>query len=206
MNKIKNIFKRLFIKVGLIEDNTKSTIYTKVLLQNESYVIGDYTYGLPRVLYNNDKTNLYIGKFCSLAQGITIFLGGNHRSDWISTYPFSEIKDFHILSKNIDGHPSTNGNVVIENDVWIGRDTMIMSGVKISNGAIIAARSIVTKNVGPYEIWGGNPAKLIRKRFDEETIDYLLDLSWWNWEIDKIKDNTTLLCSSNIIKLKNDNQ
>ncbi|MBN8696776.1 MAG: CatB-related O-acetyltransferase [Bacteroidetes bacterium] len=175
-----------------------SSIFTKDLISGENFQIGEYTYGKPIVLYQESGASLIIGKFCSFAENTTIFLGGNHRTDWVSTYPFREIFTQESSLNTISGHPSTNGDVIIKNDVWIGRNATILSGVKIENGAVIGAGSLVTKDIGPYEIWGGNPAKLIRKRFDEETIKALLDIKWWDWEYNKIISHAPSLCNNNI--------
>jgi acetyltransferase-like isoleucine patch superfamily enzyme len=183
----------------------QESIYTKDLLCGEKIKIGMYSYGKPIVLYQDSGASLIIGKFCSIADNVTILLGGNHRTDWISTYPFKEIFQDNLLLKNIEGHPSTNGNVVIGNDVWIGRNVLILSGVEIADGAVIAAGSVVTKNVGAYEIWGGNPAKHIRKRFSEDVIKQLQEIAWWNWELDKIHQNASILCSNNVAEFTEKN-
>lgn len=176
---------------------TKETplFFTKDIYAHKKYSIGDYTYGKPTVLFENDTANLIIGKYCSIANGVKIFLGGNHRTDWISTYPFNVLNKNFSKAKNIKGHPATKGSVIIGNDVWIGNDVTIMSGISIGDGAIVAARAVVTKNIKPYEIWAGNPAKLIRKRFSEKQIEKMLELQWWNWSEEEINNNVDLLCS-----------
>jgi chloramphenicol O-acetyltransferase type B len=110
--------------------------------------------------------------------GATVLPGGNHRSDWVTTYPSNVL---HRGARHIEGHPATNGEVTIGNDVWLGGDCKIMSGVTIGDGAIVAANALVVKDVPAYGIVGGNPAKLIRKRFDEAQIAALLESAWWNW-------------------------
>lgn len=147
---------------------------------SSNILVGDFTYGIPLVLMDKDnkETSLSIGKFCSIAHGVSIYLGGNHRSDWNTTYPFNM---FISNYKNISGHPSTNGNVTIGNDVWICSDAKIMSGVTIGNGCIIGANSLVTKDIPPYSIVGGVPTKLIRKRFDDSIIEQLEEMKWWDW-------------------------
>lgn len=162
--------------------------FTKNELIGPNITIGEFTYGLPKILFNNPETKLIIGKFCSISTGVEIFLGGNHRIDWVSTYPFNAVGGEFEGFSAISGHPASKGDVEIGNDVWIGRDVTILSGVKIGNGAILGASSVITKNVGNYEVWAGNPAKFIRKRFDDETIDKLQNLQWWDWPLKKIKD------------------
>jgi len=118
-----------------------------------------------------EEEGLIIGKYCSIAANVTIMLGGNHRYDWITTYPFSVIWPAYSYIK---GHPKSKGFVVIGNDVWIGRNAMIMSGVHIGDGAVVGAGSIITKDVPPYAIVAGNPAKVVRYRFNEDQIERLL--------------------------------
>lgn len=175
-------------------DNTEKSIFTKDLLVSKNFSIGEYTYGHPTILFENENTRLKIGKFCSIAGNVTIFLGGNHRIDWISTYPMDLINP----NKKHIGHPATNGDVNIGNDVWIGLNATIMSGITIGNGAVIAANAVVTKDIGHYEIWGGNPAKLIRKRFDESIINELNNVEWWNWSIEDIREKSEIISSSNL--------
>jgi acetyltransferase-like isoleucine patch superfamily enzyme len=175
-----------------------SLFYTKDIFKDSKFEIGDYTYGRPTVLFDSQEANLIIGKFCSIADGVTIFLGGNHRTDWITTYPFNVLSTYFPEGKGIKGHPATKGDVTIGNDVWIGLNVTIMSGVSIGDGAVIAACSVVSKNIGDYEIWGGNPSRLLKKRFDDHTIKELQDLKWWNWEISIIRQNLPNLCSDNL--------
>lgn len=170
-------------------------LYTKDYFKDRKFSIGEYTYGNPTVLFENDSATLSIGKFCSISSDVTIFLGGNHRYDWNTTYPFNAFKEEFPFAKEIKGHPSTNGDVTIGNDVWIGQGVTIMSGITIGNGAILATNSVVTKAVGPYEIWGGNPCKLIRKRFDDEKIESLEKIKWWEKDLSFIEKNIELLCS-----------
>lgn len=159
--------------------------------------VGKYTYGYPKTSFG-ENAQLIIGNFCSIAQGVLVFLGGNHRSDWVTTYPFGHINTGVFNVSNIIGHPTTKGNVIIGNDVWIGYNATIMSGVVIGDGAIIACNSHVVKNVQPYSVVGGNPAKFIKYRFTEEQIKRLLEIKWWFWEDDKIKRYVPLLCNDNI--------
>jgi acetyltransferase-like isoleucine patch superfamily enzyme len=122
-------------------------------------------------------------------------LGGEHRSDWLTTYPFTALC---AQANCFSGHPKTKGDVLIGNDVWIGNSALILSGVKIGDGAVIGARSVITKDVAPYSIFAGNPAKFYRFRFDEEKIAELLKISWWEWPFEKIMQAWPLLLSNKI--------
>lgn len=200
VNLIKHRLKKFVIFIGLYKEKEK--IFTKDIFRSKKYIIGEYTYGEPNVYFDNEA-NLFIGKFCSLSQNIKIFLGGNHRMDWITTYPFNALNEEFPEARKIIGHPSTKGDVIIGNDVWIGYGVFILSGVTIGNGAVIGANSVVSKNIGAYEVWAGNPAKFIKKRFDDVTINNFENIQWWNWDIDKIIKNVEILCSTNTNLLKN---
>jgi acetyltransferase-like isoleucine patch superfamily enzyme len=169
--------------------------------------VGSNTYGhndIKIIGGHNVGTKLIIGKFCSIAEGVVVFLGANHRVDWFSTYPFGHIHDTVFPKvKKTHGHPATKGDVTIGNDVWIATNAVIMSGVTIGDGAVIGAYSIVTKDVSPYTIVAGNPAKQIRKRFSDEVINKLLELKWWDMEENKINEISDILCSNDIKKLNN---
>jgi len=156
------------------------------------YEIGDWTYGKPAVYQWGGETRLTVGKFCSFAEGVKILLGGEHRTDWISTYPFVYLFD---AARGVQGHPATKGDVTIGNDVWIGSHAMILSGVTIGDGAVVGAGSLVCKDVAPYAIVAGNPARQLRLRFSEAAIQSLLRLAWWDWPISKIEGALPLILS-----------
>jgi acetyltransferase-like isoleucine patch superfamily enzyme len=159
---------------------------------------GIYTYGRPTILWENTNAKLVIGNFCSIASGVTVYLGGNHRTDWVTTYPFGHVNQHIFNNFNGIGHPSSKGDVIIGNDVWISDNVTIMSGVNIGDGAIIANNSHVVNDVEPYSLVGGNPAKLIKYRFTPQQIENLLKIKWWYWDNNKINKFTPLLCNSNI--------
>ena len=160
---------------------------------------GDYSYGEVKIACQyNHGTHVECGKFCSIASHIVVYLGGNHRTDYVTTYPFGHIHKNIFNKFNGEGHPITKGNVIIGNDVWIGNSVTIMSGVKIGDGAVIACNSHIVKDVEPYTIAGGNPGQAIKKRFSDEQIKKLLKIKWWDWDVQKINDNTPLLCNDNI--------
>lgn len=180
--------------------------YTKDVLKGENYEIGEYTYGIPTVFagFLHPEVNLKIGKFCSIAQGVTIYLGGNHRTNLVTVYPFGAFPDDWPRAKQLkyeDVGPVSRGDVVIGNDVWIGHRASILSGVTIGDGAVIGAESVVASDVEPYSIVAGNPAHLIRKRFNEETIRKLIQIRWWDWPIEKIEANLNVLCSNNLSEM-----
>ena len=162
--------------------------------------IGKYTYHKYNINIKWDLSgkDLIIGNFCSIADNVTIYLGGNHRSDWVTTYPFGHIHQYVFDNFDGAGTPITNGDVKIGNDVWISANVTIMSGITIGDGAIIANNSHIVKDVEPYSIVGGNPAKLIRYRFTKEQIEKLLEIKWWYWDDEKINHYLPLLCNENI--------
>ncbi|GAX91984.1 CatB-related O-acetyltransferase [Effusibacillus lacus] len=170
-------------------------IFTNQISHYSIYEVGDWTYGTPQIYSYGDGTTLRIGKFCSMADGVILMLGGEHRSDWVTTYPFNPI---FPEADQYKGHPKTKGDINIGHDVWIGKDALILSGVTIGNGAVIGARSVVTRNVPPYAIVGGNPAKIIRFRFPQDVIDELQKIAWWNWNLEQIREAWPLLLSGNV--------
>lgn len=167
--------------------------------KGESKIIltGRHTYGVENIttLAWGEGAHLFIGGFCSIGADQTVFLGGNHRTDWATTYPFGHIFNDVFPSGGVNGggHPVTKGHVIIENDVWIGSGCTIMSGIRIGSGSVIAAKSVVVKDVEPYTIVGGNPAKPLKKRFPDDIVESLLQIKWWDKEDEQINKIVPLL-------------
>lgn len=162
---------------------------------NSTVTVGRFTYGhnQMRVRQWGEGASLTIGAFCSIAKGLTVVLGGNHRVDWATTFPFGHVFHKELGDTKIEGHPDTQGDITIGNDVWIGQNVTIMSGVEIGSGAVIAANATVVKNIAPYEIWGGNPAKKLKDRFEPDVAAALLDLAWWNLPVETVRTLAPLL-------------
>ncbi len=196
-NYLESILKRFSYVGRLLFQKFGKELYPKYGFMNENpgyagFSIGNFSYGAPTIIGWEKQTTLRIGNFCSISKGVIILLGGEHRIDWITTYPFSDLfKEF----RHLVGHPATKGHVVIGNDVWIGLNALILSGVQIGDGAVIGASSVVTRDVPPYAVVAGNPARVIKMRFSQEKIDKLLRIKWWNWSFEKIMENMPLLLS-----------
>ena len=174
------------------------------LISTDSRVsVGRYTYGNPQFMLWDQSERIQVGSFCSIASEVVIFGGGEHRTDWITTFPLRIAFDDPLAGK--DGHPDSKGFTKIGNDVWIGFRALVLSGVNIGDGAVIAAGAVVASDVPPYAIVVGNPAKVIRYRFTNAEIKYLLAIRWWDWDIEKIEKNIQNLCSTEIEKfIKNE--
>ena len=159
--------------------------------------VGKHTYGLPMIdAYKGSEHRVFIGSYCSIAKNVVMVTGGIHPLDWVSTYPFRA--QWNLSGAFEDGMPTSNGDIVIGSDVWIGTDVMIMSGVTIGHGAVIAARSVVTRDIPPYSLAGGVPAKVIRTRFDADTIARLLEIKWWEWDEGRVRSSIPLLSGADI--------
>ena len=188
--------------------------FIKNTVSNPKIIIGDYTYyDDPEDSENFERNVLYhypfsedkliIGKFCALARGVKFIMNGaNHKISGFSTYPFQIFGNgWEKVTPQLQELPF-KGDTVVGNDVWIGYESVIMPGIKIGDGAIIAAKSVVVSDVPPYTIVGGNPAKAIRKRFNDDIIKTLLEIAWWNWDIEKISQNLEKIVAADIDTLK----
>ncbi|MCK9220703.1 MAG: CatB-related O-acetyltransferase [Bacteroidales bacterium] len=194
----------------------KETVYLKSTITKPNIIVGEYTmyndfekdptqFENNNVLYHYpiNKDKLIIGKFCSIACGAKfMFTSGNHKMSSLSTYPFPLFfEEWNLDKNNVTEAWENEGDIIIGNDVWIGYEAVIMQGVKIGDGAIIGTRAVVTKDVPPYTIVGGIPAKEIKKRYSEETIKKFIQIQWWNWDEIKIKSNLQNIMNGDIDKL-----
>ena len=152
-------------------------------------------------IIRGDMSDVYIGKYTSIAQGVIVDCGFHHKIDAVSLFPFTAIYDEY---KSLGGHPVSKGDIHIGSDCWIGEGSLIMGGVSIGDGAVIGARSVVTKSVSPYSIVAGSPARHIRWRFSLEEISKLLEIKWWDWEEEKVKKFIPYLISNNINEFFNE--
>ncbi|MGL5655506.1 MAG: Vat family streptogramin A O-acetyltransferase [Fusobacteriaceae bacterium] len=192
----------------------KSVCFIKNIIKNPNIIIGDYTYysdinGAENFekqvthLYDFIGDKLIIGKFCAIAQGVEFIMNGaNHQLNSITSYPFFIMGTGWEKVVPKQGSLPFKGDTIVGNDVWIGQNSTIMPGVEIGDGAIIATNSTVVKNVPPYHVVGGNPAKILKRRFDGDLIEHLLEIKWWNWDSEKIFKNLEILCSSNLELIK----
>lgn len=195
-------------------DGYDKLVFLKNIIKSSNIIVGDYTYFDDRrygadhfeeynVLYNYNpsKVKLVIGKFCAIAAETKFIMTGDHKLDAVSTYPFPIFKNgwehaFETLDLPI------KGDIVVGHDVWFGYNCLIKNGVTIGSGSIIASNAVVVKDVPPYSIVAGNPAKVVKKRFDEATIERLLQIAWWDWDIKDITLNLPLLCNLDIDQLE----
>jgi virginiamycin A acetyltransferase len=190
--------------------------FLKPLVKNPNILVGEYSYyddpeGPEQfearcVLYHfpfiNDK--LVIGKFCALARGVRFIMNGaNHKISGFSTFPFYIFGNGWESVMPKPGDMPHKGDTIIGNDVWLGYDVLVMPGVKIGDGAIVAARSVVVNDVPAYSVVGGNPAKVIRQRFSEEVVNELLAIKWWEWPVEKITRNLAAIIGADIAALRN---
>ncbi|SMO65349.1 virginiamycin A acetyltransferase [Gracilimonas mengyeensis] len=194
-------------------EHHKKLCFLKNLIDDPKIKVGDYTYYddledvqnfKKNVKYHFDFTEdqLIIGKFCMIASDVSFIMNGaNHLTDAITSYPFAIFGNGWEQAMENKSYP-TKGDTIIGNDVWIGHNATIMGGVKIGDGAIIAANSAIVKDVASYSVMGGNPASLIRKRFSKENIEQLLKLQWWNWDIKKITRNVSALTGNDLSAIR----
>ena len=192
-----------------------SLCFIKNVVKNPNIIVGEYTYyddinGAENfeshVTHHYDfiGDKLIIGKFCAIAKGIEFIMNGaNHRINSITTYPFNIMGNGWEKSAPYLSELKLKGDTIVGNDVWIGQNVTVLPAVHIGDGAIIGANSVVAKDIPPYSVAVGNPCEVKRKRFDEDLIEYLLQIKWWDWNTEKIFKNMEALCSGDLSKIKN---
>lgn len=174
-----------------------TSLHLSRLVRQGKVRVGPYSYGAPKVRFADAHT-LSIGSFCSFADNIQIFLGGNHDPHHVSTYPFHAFADLWPHSPPLPSNVRSKGDVVIGSDVWIGSHACLLSGITVGHGAIIGAYSVVSKDVPPYAVVAGNPARVVGMRFDVQTIEALLACAWWNLSPSRLQELLPLLASDNV--------
>lgn len=193
---------RGWLRKHLNPDNQTRLHLAKLITRRPGqFTVGAYTYGRPKVRFPESGARLVIGRYGSIADGVEILLGGNHRLDWATTYPFPALPGLWPQAGARSDYHSSRGDIVIGHDVWLGSQCMIMSGVTIGHGAVVAARAVVTRDVPPYAIVAGNPARVVRLRFDEARIAALVETAWWNRPRAEIEPLIPLLLSERIDEL-----
>ncbi len=200
---MKNFFESPFKGITLDKQVTNSNIIVGRYSYYSGYYHGHSFDDCARFLLPDEGADkLIIGSFCSIGSGAAFIMAGNqgHRHDWISTFPFFFMSEVDMFAGAANGY-SPSGDTVIGNDVWIGSEAIIMPGVKIGHGAIIGTRALVTRDVEPYTIVGGNPARTIRSRFDEAAVTMLLEMQWWGWSDDQLKGAMAILTNGDIAAL-----
>lgn len=193
---------RSFLRRWINPDNQTRIHLAKLLARRPGQiVVGAFTYGRPKVRFPESGARLSIGRYGSIADGVEILLGGNHRTDWATTYPFPALSALWPAAQGMGGHDATRGDVAIGHDVWLGSQAMIMSGVTIGHGAVVAARAVATRDVPPYAIVAGNPARVVRLRLPEAQIEALLASRWWERPPEHVSQLLPLLMSDRIDEL-----
>lgn len=199
-----NYFESPFKGVPLTEQVTNPNISVGRYSYYSGYYHGHSFDDCARYLLRDrdDVDRLVIGSFCSIGTGAAFMMAGNqgHRNDWVTTFPFFYMSEEPAFAEARDGYVPA-GDTVVGNDVWIGAEAIIMPGVRIGDGAMIGSRAVVTKDVPPYTIVAGNPARQIRRRFSDEQIAMLLEMRWWDWPLEAIRDAMQYLCSGDVAGL-----
>lgn len=181
-----------------MKNNLKKEKFVFLKSEDPRVTVGKYTYGFPNFKLWDSNEKINIGKFCSISRNVDIFGGGEHITEWVTTFPLRIA--FEQNGAWEDGLPATKGHTIIGNDVWIGDGAKVLSGVTVGHGAVIGAGSVIAKDIPPYAIVGGNPAQIIRYRFSNTQIQKLISIKWWDWSESKIFDSINLLCSQEIDK------
>lgn len=192
MKKLRRIARKIFERCGL----RKTPFFIRDNPDFEHVAAGEFSYGKPLIMGwdGTPETRVTIGRFCSIADGVRMLLRVNHPIHSASTYPVAKILGVH----HDEPYEWCSGPIVIGNDVWIGQDAVIHGGVTLGHGAVVAGHAIVTTDVPPYGIVAGNPARLVKYRFDDATIQMLLEIQWWDWPMPTIREHAVLLSTGRV--------
>ena len=201
-------------KKAFPNERVPSVCFIKNVITRPNIIVGDYTYyddcgGAEKFEehvthhYEFIGDKLIIGKFCAIGKGVEFIMNGaNHRMNSVTTYPFNIMGGgWEKCTPKLSDLP-LKGDTVVGNDVWIGQNVTVLPGVHIGDGAVVGANSVVSKDVPPYHVVGGNPVKVIRKRFDDKTIALLLKIKWWDWPAEKITEHLEMLCSGDLSAIR----
>jgi acetyltransferase-like isoleucine patch superfamily enzyme len=181
--------------------HNETRIHLAALARAYGFSIGSYSYGRPKVRFPESGRRLTIGRYCSIADKVEILLGGDHRLDWASTYPFAAMRGLFPDADAPEDYHASRGDVVIGHDVWLGSGCMILSGVTVGHGAVVAARAVVTRDVPAYAVVAGNPARVVRRRFDDATVAALVETAWWDLPHAAVTQLVPLLQSGDVAGL-----
>lgn len=181
--------------------HNETRIHLAKLVSTHGFSIGAYSYGRPKVRFAESGRMLTIGRYCSIADKVEILLGGDHRLDWVSTYPFAAMTGLWPDVEASDAYHASRGDVVIGSDVWLGSGCLILSGVTIGHGAVVAAHAVVTRDVPPYAVVAGNPGRIVRHRFAPDIVAGLVETAWWDLEPAKVRALVPLLQSGRTAEL-----
>ena len=181
--------------------HNETRLHLEKLARRWNFSIGAYSYGRPKVRFPESGRRLTIGRYCSIADKVEILLGGDHRLDWVSTYPFAAMPGLWPGADAPQDYHASRGDVVIGHDVWLGSGCLILSGVTLGHGAVVAAHAVVTRDVPPYAVVAGNPARIVRRRFDEATAAALVEAAWWDFPHETVAGWIPLLQSGRVAEL-----
>ena len=199
LDSVKRLARRFLAAACKLLHKQEELLAFQELMDRGLLVVGRHTYGRPKIWnYQGSESPVTIGSFCSISPHVQIITGGIHPSEWVSLYPFR--LNWQLPGAHEDGMPATRGPVAIGNDVWLGTECLILSGVKIGHGSIVAARAVVTRDVPPYAIVAGCPARVVRYRFAPDVIAQMLEIAWWDWDDARIREAVSLLSSGDMTR------
>jgi acetyltransferase-like isoleucine patch superfamily enzyme len=190
-----NGLKKLGGKLAHAFGSARHELYMARNPKYSRFQVGEWSYGEPEVIYWDAGATLTIGRFCSIARGVRILLGGEHHTEWTTSYPFPLLWP---EARAFPGYPGSKGDVTLGHEVWVGHDALILSGVTIGDGAVIGAGSVVSRDVAPFDVVAGNPARVVRSRFSPLVVEALERIRWWEWPTEQVLEALPLLLSPDV--------